>query len=256
MHLYECFVERDCSFIEINPLVVDKQNQMVAVGSQIKIDECAIYRQPELEAEVDRTQFTYSERIAENFDLTFQPAATSGDVGVLANGAGMVMACMDLIKHHGGSPAQFFDFGGPSGREQMEQGLRLIYSDPRIRTVFINVTCNFKRRDQIIDTLLNECELNPQAFKSKKTVLRLVGVSTDSYQERLEGFLDQLNLEIHNDWDEAVIRSVELAREIKETQNSKDSLEPSESSAEGSEDEQTKQFRAQLNNIFKDSAKL
>jgi len=64
MHLYECFVERDCSLIEINPLVLNKQNKLIAVGSQIRIDDDAIFRQAELEGEIDRTQFTYSERIA------------------------------------------------------------------------------------------------------------------------------------------------------------------------------------------------
>lgn len=116
-HLYELFIERDCEFIEVSPLAITKENDLVVVGSQIKIDDSAIYRQAELGAEVDRTQFTYSERIADNFDLTYQSTEKPGNIGVIGNGAGLTMACMDMIKLHGGHPANFFDCGGPSGPE-------------------------------------------------------------------------------------------------------------------------------------------
>jgi succinyl-CoA synthetase beta subunit len=117
MHLYECFIERDCEFLEVNPLVLTKEGNLMAVQSNVQIDDSALFRQAELEAEMDRSQFTYTERIAENFDLTYEKAKDHGNIGVICNGAGLTMATMDLIKEKGGAPANFFDCGGPSGRE-------------------------------------------------------------------------------------------------------------------------------------------
>ncbi len=114
-HLYDCFIQRDAELIEISPLVYTREQKIVASCVKVLIDDNALFRQAELKSEMDRTQVNYKERIANSYD--FQYISGTGNIGVLANGAGLAMATMDTIKLCGGEPANFLDIGGGATHE-------------------------------------------------------------------------------------------------------------------------------------------
>jgi succinyl-CoA synthetase beta subunit len=109
-NLYDCFMEKDCDLIEVNPLVVTKQNQVMAADSKVTIDDNAAFRQTEIKQTEDTSQQNAKEKIAHEFDLNY--IHIGGNIGCLVNGAGLAMATMDIIKLYGGNPANFLDVGG------------------------------------------------------------------------------------------------------------------------------------------------
>lgn len=115
-HLYDCYIQRDAEIIEINPLVYTKSGKIVAVDTKIIIDDNSLFRQAELKAEEDLTQVNYKERIAHSYDLQYI-YLHGGNIGILANGAGLAMASMDVIRLYGGEPANFLDIGGGASHE-------------------------------------------------------------------------------------------------------------------------------------------
>ena len=114
-HLYDLFFEKDCDLIEINPLVLTDESEIMAADSKITVDSNAAFRQKDLKAEEDTTQQNYKERIAHTFDLNY--IYIGGNIGCLVNGAGLAMSTMDIIKQHGGNPANFLDVGGSAEDE-------------------------------------------------------------------------------------------------------------------------------------------
>lgn len=114
-HLYDCFIEKDCDMIEINPLVVTKQGKVLAADSKITIDDNAVFRQGEIKKDEDTSQQNEKEQIAHEFDLNY--IYIGGNIGCLVNGAGLAMATMDIIKLYGGNPANFLDVGGSAEPE-------------------------------------------------------------------------------------------------------------------------------------------
>lgn len=113
--LYDCFLEKDCDLVEINPLVITKNGKILAADSKITIDDNASFRQTDLKAEEDTSQQNYKERIAHTFDLNY--IYIGGNIGCLVNGAGLAMATMDIIQLKGGKPANFLDVGGGATTE-------------------------------------------------------------------------------------------------------------------------------------------
>lgn len=136
-HLYDCFIERDCDLIEINPLALLKDGSIVAADSKVTVDDNAVFRQPELKAEEDTSQQNYKERIAKKYDLNY--IHIGGDIGCLVNGAGLAMATMDIIKKYGGNPANFLDVGGSANNEQMIEAIKLLNNDDKVESIFINI---------------------------------------------------------------------------------------------------------------------
>lgn len=126
-HLYDCFIQRDALMIEINPLAYTKDENIVAVDTVVIIDDDALFRQAELREEEDRTQVNYKERIAHTYNLQF--IHMEGKVGIMANGAGLAMASMDIVKHYGGEPSNFLDIGGSANPEQILEAIRLLETD-------------------------------------------------------------------------------------------------------------------------------
>ena len=113
--MYDLFLEKDCEMIEINPLVLTKEGEILAADSKITIDDNAKFRQTALVAEEDHTQDNYKERIAKTYDLNY--IYIGGNIGCLVNGAGLAMSTMDIIKLYGGNPANFLDVGGSAEDE-------------------------------------------------------------------------------------------------------------------------------------------
>jgi succinyl-CoA synthetase beta subunit len=155
-HLYDCFIERDCDLIEVNPLALLKDGTIVAADSKVTVDDNAVFRQTELKSEEDTSQQNYKERIAHSFDLNY--IYIGGNIGCLVNGAGLAMATMDIIKHYGGNPANFLDVGGSAEDEQMVEAIKLLNNDPEVDSIFINIFGGILRCDNLAGSIIAAAE--------------------------------------------------------------------------------------------------
>src|SRR3569623_2584689 len=129
--LYRICVELDASLIEINPLIVTKEGNVFALDAKLNFDDNALYRQKQIADMRDPTQEDERERIATQFDLNY--VSLEGDIGCMVNGAGLAMATMDIIKLHGGQPANFLDVGGGTTAEKVTEAFKLILSDKKVK---------------------------------------------------------------------------------------------------------------------------
>jgi succinyl-CoA synthetase beta subunit len=135
--LAKAFIEKDCSLLEINPLVHTAEGDLVALDAKMAIDDNAIYRQPQIAAFYDPSQLSPSEVRAKEHDLAY--IALDGDIGCMVNGAGLAMATMDIIQHFGGTPANFLDVGGGASQEKVAEGFKIILSDSKVKAILINI---------------------------------------------------------------------------------------------------------------------
>lgn len=135
--LAKCFVMSDATLIEINPLVLTKQGQLLVLDAKVTIDDNALYRHPECLQWRDLDQLSAPEQLALEKSLSY--IGLDGDVGCLVNGAGLAMATMDIISHYGAKPANFLDVGGGASKEQVAHAVNIILSDVRVKKIFINI---------------------------------------------------------------------------------------------------------------------
>ena len=142
--------------IEINPLVLTRDQKIVAADTVVIIDDNAAFRQAELKAEEDRTQYNYKERIAHSHDLQF--INTSGNIGILANGAGLAMSTMDTIKLCGGEPANFLDIGGGANHETVMEAIKLLENDEDINSILINIFGGILSCDILASSIIRAAE--------------------------------------------------------------------------------------------------
>lgn len=131
------FVFADASLIEINPLILDGEDQLVALDAKITIDDNALFRQPLLAQCFDPSQLTPNEVRARECDLAY--VALDGSIGCMVNGAGLAMATMDIIQHYGGSPANFLDVGGSADEARIAEGFKILLSDPHVKAILVNI---------------------------------------------------------------------------------------------------------------------
>ena len=143
--LYRLFWESDCLLAEINPLVIDKEGEVLAIDTKLNIDDNALYRHAEIAALRDPNEEDPLEVEATTYNLHY--IKLHGNVGCLVNGAGLAMATMDLIKLAGASPANFLDVGGGATAEMIEKGFHILTGDPAVRVVFINIFGGILRCD-------------------------------------------------------------------------------------------------------------
>jgi succinyl-CoA synthetase beta subunit len=144
-NLYRLFMEYDCSLVEINPLVVTAEEAVIALDAKINFDDNALFRHKEILAFRDLDEENPLEVEASKFNLNY--IALDGNVGNMVNGAGLAMATMDLIKLAGAEPANFLDVGGGASAEMVENGFRIILSDPNVKGVLINIFGGILRCD-------------------------------------------------------------------------------------------------------------
>ena len=137
MGLAKLFHELDCSLLEINPLVVTSEGNIHCLDAKVNIDGNALYRQPKLAAMNDPTQEDEREAQAAEFSLNY--VALDGSIGCMVNGAGLAMGTMDLVKLHGGNPANFLDVGGGATKDAVAQAFKIILSDDSVTAVLINI---------------------------------------------------------------------------------------------------------------------
>ena len=145
--LYRAFVELDCSLLEINPLVVTKEGDVLALDAKINFDDNAVFRHPELGELRDLDEEDPSETAAKEFDLSF--ITLDGNIGCMVNGAGLAMATMDIIKFYGGSPANFLDVGGGATAEKVTAAFKIITRDPAVKGIFVNIFGGIMKCDTI-----------------------------------------------------------------------------------------------------------
>lgn len=135
--LVKVFKTTDAQLLEINPLIKTTDNQLWALDAKLVIDDNALFRQPELKEFFDPSQMAVEEARAHQNELAY--VALEGEIGCMVNGAGLAMATMDLIHHHGGKPANFLDVGGGATKEKVAEGFKIILSDPKVKAVLVNI---------------------------------------------------------------------------------------------------------------------
>ncbi|MGB6971928.1 MAG: ADP-forming succinate--CoA ligase subunit beta, partial [Desulfobulbales bacterium] len=155
-NLYRLFVSRDCSLVEINPLVVTEENAIVALDAKIDIDSNGLYRQKNLEELRDTDEEDPLEVEASRFNLNY--INLSGNVGNMVNGAGLAMATMDIIKKAGAEPANFLDVGGGANAEMVENGFRIILADKNVKAILINIFGGILRCDVLAEGVVQAAQ--------------------------------------------------------------------------------------------------
>lgn len=193
MGLGKMFTECDLSLLEINPLVVNKAGQLVCLDGRINIDGNALYRQAGLKAMRDPSQEDARENRATDWELNYIPL--DGEIGCMVNGAGLAMATMDVIKLHGGEPANFLDVGGGATKERVTEAFKIILSDEKVKGILVNIFGGIVRCDLIAEGII-------AAVKEVDVKIPVV--------VRLEGNNAELGAEILNKSDLNVIAATSL----------------------------------------------
>jgi succinyl-CoA synthetase beta subunit len=147
--IYKAFIELDASTIEINPLVLNKSGNLVALDAKMNFDSNALYRQPEIEKLRDLLEEEPAEVEAAKFELNY--VKLDGDIGCMVNGAGLAMATMDIIKLNGGEPANFLDVGGGATKERVSAAFKIILSDINVKGILVNIFGGIMKCDIIAD---------------------------------------------------------------------------------------------------------
>ncbi len=150
--LVKLFREKDLSLMEINPMVVTKEGDLLCIDGKINIDDNALYRHDELLALRDASQEDAREAQASEWDLNY--IALDGNIGCMVNGAGLAMATMDLIKLQGGEPANFLDVGGTADKERVAEAFKIILSDSNVKGVLVNIFGGIVRCDMIAEGVI------------------------------------------------------------------------------------------------------
>jgi succinyl-CoA synthetase beta subunit len=151
--LYKLYLEKDASLVEINPLIVTDEGELVALDAKINIEDNALFRQKELAEWRDESQEDAMERAAAKHELNY--VSLDGDIACMVNGAGLAMATMDVIKLHGGAPANFLDVGGGATRERVTEAFNLILSNPNVRAILVNIFGGIVRCDMIAEGIIH-----------------------------------------------------------------------------------------------------
>jgi succinyl-CoA synthetase beta subunit len=185
--LAKVYIEKDCSLAEINPLVVTKQGDVVALDAKINFDDNGLFRHPELEAMRDLSEENPIEVRAAQAGLNF--IQLSGNIGCLVNGAGLAMATMDIIKYHGGEPANFLDVGGGVTPEGAIEAFRIILSDRKVKGILVNIFGGIAKCDLIADALV---KAGREVGFNIPVVVRLEGTNVDKAREILESAKSEL----------------------------------------------------------------
>ena len=176
------FHECDASLAEINPLVVTKGGDLVALDAKMSVDDNALFRQAAVRAYRDENEEDPREREAAKFDLSY--IALSGNIGCMVNGAGLAMATMDIVKSAGGTPANFLDVGGGATAEKVAAAFRILLSDAAVRAIFINIFGGILRCDVLADGVVQAAR---EVGLTIPLVVRMEGTNVDEGKTILAG---------------------------------------------------------------------
>lgn len=175
------FVNYDCSMTEINPLIITEDGQMLALDAKVTFDDNALFRHKDVVALRDLAEEDPAEVRAADTGLSY--VKLNGNIGCLVNGAGLAMSTMDLIKLHGGEPANFLDVGGGANEEQVTEAFRIILADKNVKAVLVNIFGGIMRCDIIVSALLNAYE---KVGFNVPLVVRLEGTNVEKAREMLQ----------------------------------------------------------------------
>ncbi|MHC4063893.1 MAG: ADP-forming succinate--CoA ligase subunit beta [Planctomycetota bacterium] len=186
--LARIFTQYDCSLAEINPLVRTKEGRILAIDAKMNFDDSGIFRQPKLREMYDPSEENPNELRAKEHDLSY--IALDGNIGCLVNGAGLAMSTMDIIKLHGGEPANFLDVGGSVTTEGATEAFRIILADPKVKGVLVNIFGGIARCDTIAEALIAAAK---EVGFNVPVVVRLEGTNVERARELIaEANIEQL----------------------------------------------------------------
>jgi succinyl-CoA synthetase beta subunit len=174
LSLYHLYCARDLNLVEINPLAIGADGELIALDAKIQVDDNALYRQKELEEMRDPSQDDPKEHRAHEFGLNY--IALEGNIGCMVNGAGLAMATMDLIKLHGGMPANFLDVGGGTTADKVAEAFKLILSDKNVKAILVNIFGGIVRCDLIAEGIIKAVQ---EVGIEIPVVVRLEGTNVD-----------------------------------------------------------------------------
>jgi succinyl-CoA synthetase beta subunit len=179
--LYRLFREKDLSLIEVNPLIIDKNQNLLALDAKINADDNALFRHPDLAAMRDEAQEDPTEVAASKHDLNY--VTLDGNIACMVNGAGLAMATMDVIKLNGGEPANFLDVGGGSNAERVKEAFKLILSSDRVEAILVNIFGGIVRCDEIATGIIAAVR---EVGVDVPVVVRLEGTNVDKGRQLLD----------------------------------------------------------------------
>ena len=175
------YVESDCSLVEVNPMVINTDGELIALDAKVTFDDNAMFRHAALEEWRDLAEEDPAEVRAGNAGLSY--VNLEGNIGCLVNGAGLAMSTMDIIKLHGGQPANFLDVGGGANTEQVTEAFRILLDDPSVKAVLVNIFGGIARCTTIAQAIL---EASREVGFSVPLVVRLEGTEVEEGRKLLE----------------------------------------------------------------------
>jgi len=205
INLYKLFIECDASLAEINPLVITKDNRLLAADAKVNFDDNALERQQNIKELRDINEEEPTEVEASKYNLSY--VKLDGNVGCMVNGAGLAMATMDIIKHHGSMPANFLDVGGAASVERVENAFRILLSDKNVKAVLINIFGGIVRCDRVANGVI---EAAKRLDISVPIVVRLAGTNSDIAADILKK--SDLSFEVAEDLGDAAQKAVAAAQ--------------------------------------------
>ena len=205
--LYKLFTELDSSLLEINPLVVTSENNLIALDAKMSFDNNALFRHPEIMKLRDESEEDPAEIIASKYDLAY--IKLDGTIGCLVNGAGLAMATMDIIKLKGSSPANFLDVGGSATKEKVTEAFKIILSDKAVEGILVNIFGGIMRCDIIASGVVAAAKA---LSLSKPLVVRLAGTNVEEGKKILSD--SGLKIIPADDLDDAALKIVNAVKEI------------------------------------------
>ena len=202
--LYNLLIGKDASLVEINPLVLTKEGELIALDAKINFDDDGLYRHPDIKELRDLEEEEPLEREASDLGVNY--IKLDGNVGCMVNGAGLAMATMDLIKLAGGEPANFLDVGGGASSEQIEKAFKILISDQNVKAILVNIFGGILRCDRVANGLI---EAAKNLDMSLPMVVRLQGTNVREGRALLNE--SGLKIEVAESLDEAAKKAVSLA---------------------------------------------
>ncbi|MCK4836300.1 MAG: ADP-forming succinate--CoA ligase subunit beta [Candidatus Aminicenantes bacterium] len=204
-NLFKLFLEMDASLVEINPLIITGNDEVIALDGKIDFDNNALFRHSNIADMRDIYEEDPLEVEASKYDLNY--IKLDGTIGCMVNGAGLAMATMDIIKYYGGEPANFLDVGGGTSEDRVKEAFKILLSDSKVKTVFVNIFGGIVRTDLVARGIVN-------ALKGSNTkipiIIRLVGTNEEAGRKIIRD--SGVNFIVENNLPDAAKKAVELSR--------------------------------------------
>lgn len=205
--LCKLFIEKDLNLVEINPLIINGDGDLEALDAKVSIDDNALYRHPYFEQWRDPSQEDEKENIARTHDLNY--VTLDGNIACMVNGAGLAMATMDIIKLHGGEPANFLDVGGGATVDRVSEAFKLITSDKNVKAILVNIFGGIVRCDLIADGIITAIK---EVGVKVPVITRLEGTNVNEGKNKLAA--SKLAIITADNLDDAATKAVNAANKV------------------------------------------